>query len=155
MNTLELLMRECNNFFYKWKETNTFTIDNNTIAVKGNYLVGQYIRITGSILNDGVYKVETATNNAITITGLTNEVFKGVIYGLAVPKEFALLADKVETHNSKAPNNASKVSESFNNYSVSYATGQGGKPLQWQDIFKTDVDTYRQIYSGERWVKEI
>jgi len=151
MNTLESLMKECNNYFYRWKETNTFTIENGTIEVEGTYLVGQYIKLTGSIMNDGVYKAETVVDNTITILGLINEVFYGIIYGLAIPKEFISLSDRVEEYNIKNVI-SNKSSEGFNNYSVGYATNGNGKPMQWQDIFKADIDTYRQIYTGERWV---
>jgi len=151
---IEALMKECNNYFYRWKERNTFTIDNNSITVTGTYLVGQYIRIVGSIMNDGVYQMETYADNKITILGLTNEVFEGIIYGLVVPKEFVVLSDKIIEYNTNNTIN-NKASEGFNNYSVSYTTGENGSPLQWQGIFKKDLDIYRQAFTGERWVIEI
>jgi len=151
---IELLMKECNNYFYKWKEINTFTIDNNSIVVNGKYLEGQYIKLVGSIMNNGVYQVETYSDNKITILGLVNEVFEGTIYGLSVPKSFAELASKIEEYNSKNII-SNKSSEGFNNYSVSFSKDKNGKPLQWQEIFKTDLDIYRQMYTGERWVQII
>ena len=148
---IESLMKECNNYFYRWKETNTFAIENNSITVLGKYLAGQYVRIVGSIANDGVYQIETYADNKITIIGLNNEVFEGTIYGLSVPKDFAELKNNIEAYNEKAViSNTS--SESFNNYSVSYAKDENGKPLQWQDIFKDNINIYRQMYDGERWV---
>jgi len=154
MNTLELLLKECNNYFYKWKETNTFMIVDNTIEVTGTYLVGQYIRVAGSIMNDGVYKVETLGENTIGIVGLIDETFEGIVYGLSVQKDFITLSEKIEEYNNKNVV-SNKSSEGFNNYSVGYAKDKEGKPLQWQEIFKSDLDVYRQIYDGERWVKEI
>ena len=151
---IESLIKECNNYFYRWKETNTFTINDNSITVEGKYMIGQYIRIKGSILNDGVYKVETYVNNIITVIGLINEEFEGIIYGLAIPKSFTELYSKIEEYNTKNVM-SSKTSESFNNYSVGYATNRNGKPLQWQEMFKNNLDTYRQAFDGERWVKEI
>lgn len=156
MNTVELLMRECNNYFFKWKEVGTFTIADNKISgFKGNYLVGQYIRLKGSILNDGVYKIESISNNQITVTGLNNEVFEGVIFGLSVPKDFVELSSKIDDHIKTVPKNANKVSESFNNYSISYATGSSGKVLEWQTIFSDSLKDYRNVYDGERRVKQI
>lgn len=152
--SIESLMKECNNYFYKWKETNTFTINNNTIEVTGTYLVGQYVRIVGSIVNDGIYQIETYTSGKITIIGLTDEVFEGTIYGLSVPKDFIELESKIETYNNKNVI-SNKSSEGFNNYSVGYAKDKNGKPLQWQEIFKSDINIYRQMYDGERWVIEI
>lgn len=151
---IELLMKECNNYFYRWKETNTFIIDNNSITVIGKYLVGQYIRIEGSIMNDGVYQVESQEDNKIIVIGLTDEVFEGTIYGLVVPKDFTTLSDKIEEYNTNNVT-SSKSSEGFNNYSVSYATDKNGKPLQWQEMFKNEIDTYRQAFDGKRWVMEI
>jgi len=152
--SIESLMKECNNYFYKWKESDIFTIDNNSIAIVGVYLPSQYVRIVGSIMNDGVYQVETYTSGTITILGLNNEVFEGSIYGLSVPKDFIELEIKIETYNDKNVI-SNKSSEGFNNYSVGYAKDKNGKPLQWQEIFKSDINIFRQMYDGERWVIEI
>jgi len=154
VNILENMMKECNNYFYRWKETKVFKIENNVIEIKGIYLPGQYINITGSVMNDGIYKVETVVDNKITVIGLNDEVFEGIIYGLTIQKGFIKLSEKIEEYISKNTI-SNKSSEGFNNYSVSFTKDKNGKPLQWQEIFKSDLDIYRQAFDGKRWVKEI
>lgn len=51
-------MQECRNFFVHSSEDGTYTIEDGKINAKGDYIVGQYIRIMGSMLNDGVYLIE-------------------------------------------------------------------------------------------------
>jgi len=154
VNILERIMEECNNYFYRWKETKVFKIENNVIEVNGTYLTGQYICISGSAMNDGVYKAEIVANNKITLIGLTDEVFEGIIYGLTIQKGFIELSKKIEEYISKNVV-SNKSSEGFNNYSVSMAKDKDGKPLQWQEIFESDLNIYRQAFDGKRWVKEI
>lgn len=151
---IETVLKECNNFFYRTKEVDRFTIADGNIEVIGTYLVGQYIRISNSMANDGIYKIESIVDSKIFITGLIDETFEGTIYGLAIPKSFINLVTDIETYDS-GKTKSNTTSESFNNYSVSYAKDKNGSPLQWQGIFKSELDTFRQMYDGERWAKLI
>lgn len=156
MNAIEVLMQECNNYFYKTYESNTFAISNGVITTQGKYLVGQYIKIEGSILNDGVYKVESMDSNKINIKELQDEVFEGCIFGLSVPKGFIDLSTKIQEFldNPKAkPTDIS--SESFNNYSWSKGKKTNGANITWNDVFRDDVYSYRQLYDNKRNCKEV
>lgn len=82
---------------------------------------GQYYRVTGSVFNDGLHKYPDAD--------LTDETFRGCIYGLAIPKAVVDLAQEIEQwsiDNAKALNSPYN-SESFGGYSYSKDSGlQGG-----------------------------
>lgn len=155
MDNIELLMQECNNYFYKTYEYDIFKIENGVISSEGMYNVGQYIKIEGSTLNNGVYKIESMAGNKINIKGLDNELFEGVIFGLAVPDNFINLMETINKHINTLPKNANEVSESFNNYSITVATGSKGQPLQWQTIFSENINPFRQIYDNRRRTKEV
>ena len=156
MNEIEILMQECNNYFYKTYEHSTFAIQNNVINSTGKYLVGQYIKIEGSILNDGVYKIESMNNNKINITGLQDEVFEGCIYGLAVPKGFIDLSGKIKQFIDDPKAKITNVtSESFNNYSYSRGTKQNGANITWNDIFINDINSYKCLYDNKRRITEV
>lgn len=74
-------MRSIKNHFAKDKltgrlhgvEQGLFKLQVGTIEVKNTYLAGQYIAITGSILNNGVYKVEKFDNGTIYLLPQTTE----------------------------------------------------------------------------------
>lgn len=60
------VMRRVNNFFEISKERGEFEIKDGAIAVSGKYLEGQFVAITGSILNNGVRRVESFADGVIS-----------------------------------------------------------------------------------------
>ena len=124
-------MQAVNNYFERTAELGNYTITDNAVAVRGTYKVGQYLRIMGSFLNDGVYKIKTFTNGTVEFDAtLTDEEFVGYIVGLAVPPEFVTLAAKVTGWTSRGLS-----SESIPNYSVSYSAKNGAEAYA-QDLAK-------------------
>ncbi len=100
--------------------------------------MGQYFRIVGSILNDGVY----CYNNDLT---LIDEDFKGAIWLMAVPRDVITLSEDIEkwlADNEKALQSPYQ-SESFGGYSYTKATGKSGA-LSWQDVFAHRLNHYRR-----------
>lgn len=93
-------MLTCNNYFERTSEYGDYTVLNNSIATcRGIYYTGQYVRIIGSLFNDGVYKITALSNGTITLDGtLQDEAFNGYIVGLAVPNDFIALSAKVEAN---------------------------------------------------------
>lgn len=127
-------MLAINNFFERTAEVDDYKIATNKIVVKGEYKVGQYIRIMGSLLNDGVYKIEAIVGDTIeTVETLINESFYGYIVGLAVPSQFITLAAKVEAYS-----HAGVSSENIPNYSVSYLAQDG------VTAYKMELTPYRK-----------
>ncbi len=141
---MEEILGYINNSFAVTKEEGTFNISNNSITIKGNYIEGQYIRLTGSILNDGVYKVESTEGNTITLVGAIDEVFEGAIYSLAIPKEIVRIAGAFEEAKEKIGNGIYD-SESFGEYSYTLAKKQNGEIYTALDGFKNDLKKYRKM----------
>ena len=142
-----------NNYFFIQGEKGTFTITDNKIIVSQKYLQGQYIYLTGSIMNDNIYRIESINNNEITIVGANNEVFEGVIYSLAIPPTIIELEGKIKEWNlGHKPTNLQ--SETFGNYSYTMAT-VNGKLASWKDVFQEELKPYRKLYSGIERVKVI
>ena len=142
---LNELCMEIKNFFDKGqaKFYGKITIEDNSIT-NAEFLnaikPGQYFRIVGSVLNDGVY----CFNEELL---LEDEVFNGSIWLMAIPKSFLALANEIEKwqeENEKALNSPYQ-SESFGGYSYSKASGRNGGSLSWQDAFATRLNIYRRI----------
>lgn len=133
---LETVMREVNNFFPVDKVFDTFTVQDGSITLPFLQM-GQYFRVVGSIFNDGVYQYPTK--------GLTDEVFGGAVWALAVPKAFLDLVKEVETYQTKNGEPGPFTSESFGGYSYSKATNSNGVAVGWREVFVKQLNQWRRI----------
>lgn len=145
---------ECRNFFApaNKKETRSFihtgefTISNKTIAPLDFIQSGQYFRIVGSAMNDGVY-----CNNVDGLKGLTDETFKGEIWEMSVPRAFLALCTDINawrTSNEAADsvNMSPFTSESFAGYSYSKGGGSSqGNTITWQAQFSRRLSAWRRL----------
>lgn len=103
----------------------------------------QYFRITGSVFNDGVYKY---TNNL----QLTDELFVGAIWLMAVPKDVIALSDEIDAWITKYGDvvNTPYSSESFGGYSYTKSSGGSGSGSgnpTWQSVFANQLNRWRKI----------
>ena len=141
---------ELNNFF----ETSRFfgefaitggSIDLSELVTSGALHEGQFFRIAGSVFNDGVYQYPC--------TGLTDEVFDGAIWPMAVPKAaMGLLSDINSWLASIADDkqvNSPYQSESFGGYSYSKGSNSGSGASadlgSWQNQFRSRLNKWRKI----------
>lgn len=153
---LEQILKEMKNYFYRFKEINNISIKENKLTVKGKYLEGQYIRIIGSIFNDGIHKVIKVNDNIIELENLIDEDFRGTICSLAIPNEIILLSKEIEEFNNKNSNKPSSYqSESFANYSYTKATNSKGMPVTWIDVYFNRLKPYKKMFDNLGYVKEI
>ena len=155
-------MEYLHNYFYKFKEKGKFKIEFNTISanekeLRGTYYVGQYVRIIGSSVNDGIYEVVAVQEDGltgITLKGcLKDEIFEGYICSLAIPKAFRELVVDIQAYIDKQEPSA-MVSESFGGYSYTKGT-INGQLATWQNVFFNDLKPYRRLTDGFVWVKEV
>ena len=132
------------NYFIKPDEdihAGTYTIENGSIDLPF-LLDGQYFRIVGSALNDGVWQYPASQ--------LSDEVFMGAVWAMRVPPSLIALAAEIEDwQNSNASILDSPYqSESFGSYS--YTTkGAGsttGASFGWEDQFATRLNPYRRLF---------
>lgn len=139
------LCQELRNWFERDKYIGTFTIEDGQISVPdGSLQSGQYFRIIGSVFNDGVHQYPA--NN------LTDEIFKGAIWTMAVPPAVIDLSERISewitTYGEMVSSPYS--SESFGGYSYTKASsGRGngdssGAPI-WQNTFASELNKWRKI----------
>lgn len=132
---LESVLRYLNNWFVVSRYSDTYTIEDGTITLP--FLIdGQYFRVVGSILNDGVYQYPT--------TELSDETFTGAIWALAVPKGLTTLTDEIEAWQAKNGAAGPYTSESFGGYSYSKATNAKGVAVGWMDVFAGQLAAWKK-----------
>lgn len=142
-NTIKEICDYLHNYFVGERKDGTFTIENGSLDVSDiPVLDGQYIRIQGSIFNDGIYQHPTSD--------LKNESFSGAVSLLKIPSDVLSIAAEIDEW--KAKNAQALVSpfqsESFGGYSYSKASGgakSGGGQITWKDIFGNRLDCYRKL----------
>lgn len=106
----------------------------------------QYFRIIGSVFNDGVHKYTDDLQ-------LTDELFVGHIWLMAIPKDFLALAEEIKTWqdvNGKPDSSAMSpfYSESFGGYSYTKSAGSvhnQGASTTWQSTYASRLNMYRKI----------
>lgn len=118
-----------------------YTIENGSLSPIPFVKVGQYYRIVGSALNDGVYKRGTDDQH------LLNEEFFGAVWSMRVPKDFVALCAEIkswQTANADALSGPYQ-SESFGGYSYSKGSSANGGAWTWQDQFRNKLNAYRRL----------
>ena len=141
---LDELCAEIRNYFVQSendKHAGTYTINGGTFSPPLDFLkAGQYFRVVGSALNDGVYK-----NDGCGV--LTDETFNGSIWAMSVPPAVVALAGRIKAYtDSDAAKPTPFVSESFGGYS--YSKGQnaaGAANNSWQAVFADELRKWRRI----------
>lgn len=102
-------------------------------------LDGEYFRIVGSRLNDGVYQYP--------VYGLNDEDFTGAVWRMRIPESVMGLVVDIEAFNADEANSPSPyTSESFGGYS--YTKGKGGDGVSvygWQDAFRSRLNRWRKV----------
>ena len=148
---IEKICAFIHNYFYGDRYAGTFTIENGVLDVPG-LIDGQYFRICGSRLNDGVY-VYPAQAAAGQPPILKDETFDGVIWDMRPPKSFLTLVDEIKAWQTKYGEAVSGPyqSESFGGYSYTLKSGTnasgGADPSasSWQGVFKAQLNQWRKL----------
>lgn len=129
---------EIRNYFVKDIHNGIFEIVGGKIESLDFLQEGQYFRIIGSVFNDGVYQYPA--------TSLTDEVFEGAVWSMAVPPSVIDLAAEIEEYNKSDAGKASPyISESFGGYSYTKATDANGAPISWQKAFASRLNKWRKL----------
>lgn len=123
------------------------SIINGALSETYDLKVGQYFRIVGSTLNDGVYEYP--------VTNLEDESFNGAICGMALSKPFLALLDDIEAWKVKYAAADSVAMSPFTSENVpgvySYSKSSGGndtttdKSGTWQGAFGARLAPYRKM----------
>lgn len=142
---LEQICAFIHNYFERESYIGTYIISDGTLTNCPQLKDGQYFRIDGSALNDGVYQYPDAD--------LTDETFEGTITAMAVPKMVLELADEIEAWVSKYGTvmDSPYQSESFGGYTYTKASGasgsggDGANGSDWRSVFKSRLNHWRKI----------
>jgi hypothetical protein len=126
-----------NHFIDSW---NSGTTDGYVLTVpRHKLLVGQYVQIHASKLNDGTYKIVEIDGDDLRLDEtLTPENIKFVVYGLAIPKDVILLAEEIKESEAREVKQ-----ESLGDWSATYKG--------WQEQFAMRLKTHRRVYSDLRY----
>lgn len=106
-------------------------------------LPGQYFRIVGSAMNDGVWQHPA--------DGLVDETFTGQIWPMRPPRAFLTMAEEISQWQDKYGAAMLSPYQSENVIGVySYtkaATGSGGasSAAGWKDVFKNKLNRWRKL----------
>jgi hypothetical protein len=145
---------ELNNWFDVSRIFGVFSIEDSKIYCKEDFSAvpvkrdtviydltqdGQYFRIIGSVFNDGIYQAPDAA--------LTDEIFEGAVWLMAIPKAAFDLFERIKEWDEKnsAVTESPYTSESFGGYSYTRATGANSEPLSWQSQFKRELNAFRKF----------
>lgn len=134
---------EVNNYFEQTRVFGEFEIANGSIDLnKYDIQEGQYIRVVGSVFNDGVYQYPIPPENE-----LVDEKFDGAIWVMAVPS--SVITQIEEVNQWEATNqstlNSPYQSESFGGYSYTLKTENAEGGLNWQTHFRRKLDRWRKV----------
>ncbi len=162
---MEEILSYLNNYFYNYAlMTNvTFEEDRKSFSIskfKKNFYKGQYIKIEETTINDGIFKIISIRDNGDSVTITTDSVdfvegeFRCLILALAVPRPVIKLKEAIEEFKTKNKPSV-YTSESFGNYSRSWATNSKGSILTWKDVFKEDLNQYRCMFDNREGIEVI
>lgn len=125
-----------------------FTIVNGQLNIADNIMLGQYYRIFGSVLNDGVYLHDGKES-------LHAETFDGTVRLMAVPPEVQGLISDIQAWITKYGGVDSEAmspfaSESFGGYSYSKGqvgnnSGAGSGSASWQSAFASRLSLWKKV----------
>lgn len=139
---LEQILDYIHNYFVKEVHAGHFEIASGSLNV--DFLQsGQYFKVVGSVFNDGVY--EYPANE------LTDEVFVGEVWAMAVPPAVIALSTEIQAWVNKYGdiNNSPYQSESFGGYSYTKASitnGNGGSGMvDWKSVYASRLNHWRKI----------
>lgn len=132
------ILQYLRNWFVASKIEGEFTIQDGQLTLD-RVADGQYIRIIGSALNDGVWQYPAM---------LKDEAFSGTVWRLNIPPAVAALAEEIADWQTKygADTATPWQSESYSRGSYSRSKGSGSdKAVTWQSAFADRLSAWRKI----------
>lgn len=142
-------MTEVFQYLRNWFDRNqpkyygNFKIERGVLVGDYKLATGQFYRIIGSALNDGVYKYGSDE--------LDDEEFEGAIWLMAVPRDVRNLITEIEAWQEKyggidSANMSPYQSESFRGYSYTKASGGSSSSIPtWQSVFADRLGRYKKL----------
>jgi len=138
---------------YQYTVDSTFTAtDTITGTFTDTFIVGEYILINGTRINDGVYLITANDGTSLTIDATLDIAISTESTAVAttytkmyIPDEVIALIAEITSYNSNVIDGV--VSEKQGERSITYGTSSGGGTTGWQSAFGARLSTYRKL----RW----
>ncbi len=144
--TVGEVMRHLNNYFECGYREQVYIIMNNALQPDDLLVEGAWVAIDGSVFHDGVYKLGPGNTLIGLPEGLPDETFAGRVWFLRPPPAFLSLCGEIASFDEKTPLSA-LTSESFGNYSRSFAQGANGAALGWEGVYGERLRPWRRMYT--------
>lgn len=113
-------------------------------------LPGQYFRIDGSALNDGVYKYPIDPTDEAQ--ALADESFTGEIWAMKPPRRFIRLCEDIAAWQAKygaamqSPFQSESIQGAYSYTKASSADGSGAIGSGWMAAFRNQLNEWRCLY---------
>lgn len=140
---IQEVLQYLNNYFVVDTVDSSLIETDGITVLENKFVVGQYILVLYSKLNDGVYKISGITGNKLSIdTDLDLLEESGAFYvcGLAIPRAVLTICGEIDTYNTNHSSMAR--SESLGDYSVTW----GNDDVSWISSFRKRLAPYRKVY---------
>ena len=142
------------------EESGEISINNGSVSMPGDYIAGEWISISGSRLNDGIYVItgaESEDDGGIYLLGngtddesvLRDEPpFAGLVLRLRIDNAFLELIKEIMDFESSAGKTMPYTSETVIGLH-SWTKGQkaDGTPIGWAEIYKDRLAPYRRMFT--------
>ena len=144
---LEEIFEEINNDFAITCETVSVVVDGaaKTITTEyvKEYVAGKYIRLVGTILNNGTYKLASVAEGVLTVEEtLTDETrADATLRGLVVPSAVLTLDTDIAAAITKGFSGVAEIQRGDTR--IKY--GDGSQADTWQGAFRKRLNTYRRM----------
>jgi hypothetical protein len=148
--TMYELCAECRNWFERQIIRGTYTVTGGVLQPIPGIPEGAYIRVVGSVFNDGVFQYPHAAS--------ADETFDGAVWLMAIPEDFVQLCIDITAWEASAADAVAKAtedavggpftSESFGDYSYTRKNGLPDIPTTWKDPrlgFAARLNRWRKI----------
>lgn len=124
---LTQICAELHNWFCAEQRYAEYTISDGKFTALPDMVEGQYFRVVGSALNDGVYRHPAY--------GLQDETFDGSVWVMRIPPIVQDIAVELEqaVSDGAAGGSSPYTSESFNGYSYTRSANADGTPMTAYD----------------------
>lgn len=140
-NAVERAMMSCHNYFERSYKMGDFRIVNGKIV---DMPYSPFVLIVGSARNDGVHMIAHGFDS---VNPLVDENFSGKVWMLYPPDDFLDICRKMTEYDEKVGKDPATVSESFGNYSHSFASGESGAKITAIEAFKAELVVFRKMFT--------
>lgn len=150
---LDAICAHLHNYFTAAEDIHkgVWTIEDGTIILTDILIPGQYFRIVGSALNDGIYQYPPDAAEGEEPV-LIDETFAGEIWAMRVPRALLKIAAEIEAWQQQygaamaSPLSSESVIGVYSYTKASAANGsEAASADAWKDVFRSRLNEWRKV----------